>query len=216
MKPKRTRDAAGSRQAILEAAEKTFAAHGFHGARVERIAQAAGVAKGTVFLHFQDKENLLFALVEHRAGTFQQLYASLAKSDRSARERLEELADVHKWMRNDLLEFRRMMMSLWPTLPAGLRKRLHEFVRRTHTLMRDRVADLYRELLGSGGIDGSGPEELAAALLACVDGLTMRLHVPAPVPAAAAVSRAAKLAFIYNLERRAAQARKNGERKPKP
>lgn len=216
MKPKHTRDAAASRQAILKAAEKIFATHGFHGTRVESVAQAAGVAKGTVFLHFRDKQNLLFALAENRAGTFQQLYASLAKSDRSARERLEQLLDVHKWMRNDLLEFRRMMMSLWPTLPAGLRKRLHEFVRRTHTLLRDRVADLYREFVGPDGIDGSGPQELAAALLACVDGLTMRLHVPAPVPSAEMVSRAAKLVFIYNLERRAAEARKNGERKPKP
>jgi TetR/AcrR family fatty acid metabolism transcriptional regulator len=216
MKPKRTRDAAASREAILEAAEKVFAEHGFHAARVEEIARAAGVAKGTVFLHFGDKENLLFALVEHRATTFQELYASLAKSDRAPRARLETLLEVHKWMRNDLLDFRRTMMSMWTTLPAGLRKRLQEFVRRTHTLLRDRVADLYREFLGPDGVAGSGPEELAAALLACVDGLTIRLRIPAPVPSTEAVVRAAKLVFIDNLERRARQARQNGERKPKP
>jgi AcrR family transcriptional regulator len=208
MKPKRTRDAAASHLAILEAAQRAFAKHGFHAARVEEIARAAGVAKGTVFLHFRDKENLLLALVRHHTESAQQLFSRLADPGRSARRRLEELVDVHKWMRDDLTEFRRKMIGMWTTLPVPLRKRLEQFIRRSHVMFRDQVVGLYRELLGAEGLDGVPVELIAAALLACVDGLISRCEIPAVFPSGPAVTRAVKLAFIDNLERRAAECRR--------
>ena len=208
MKPKRTRDAAASRQAILAAAQHAFAEHGFQGARVEDIAAAAGVAKGTVFLHFKDKAGLLLALVRHRTASAQQLFSRLADPGRSARVRLEELVDVHKWMRDDLTDFRRKMIAMWTTLPAPLRKRLEQFIRRSHVMFRDQVAGLYRELLGAEGLDGVPVELIAAALLACVDGLISRCQIPAVFPTGPAVTRAVKLAFIDNLGRRAAECRR--------
>ncbi len=41
-----------------------FAEHGYRGARVEDIASEVGVAKGTVFLHFHNKEGLFLAAYE--------------------------------------------------------------------------------------------------------------------------------------------------------
>ena len=41
-----------------------FAEHGYRGARVEDIAAEVGVAKGTVFLHFGNKEGLFLAAYE--------------------------------------------------------------------------------------------------------------------------------------------------------
>lgn len=52
------------RAAILDAAEEAFLAHGFAGARVEAIARAAGVAKGTVYLYFPSKAALFVGVVE--------------------------------------------------------------------------------------------------------------------------------------------------------
>jgi AcrR family transcriptional regulator len=48
---------------ILAAAFEVFAAHGFEAARIDEVAQRAGVAKGTVYLYFQDKEDLFRAVV---------------------------------------------------------------------------------------------------------------------------------------------------------
>jgi AcrR family transcriptional regulator len=49
------------RDLILEVAMRHFADHGYRGARVEDIAAEVGVAKGTVFLHFGNKEGLFLA-----------------------------------------------------------------------------------------------------------------------------------------------------------
>src|SRR5918996_3809243 len=50
--------------AILEAAEEVFRRDGFHGATIERIAEAADVSVGTIYFHFGSKEALYLALVE--------------------------------------------------------------------------------------------------------------------------------------------------------
>jgi AcrR family transcriptional regulator len=51
----------GRRERIVEAAMQHFAEHGYRGGRVEDIAAAVGVAKGTVFLDFGSKEGLFLA-----------------------------------------------------------------------------------------------------------------------------------------------------------
>ncbi|WP_454918144.1 TetR/AcrR family transcriptional regulator [Xanthobacter sediminis] len=52
------------RRDILEAALAEFAAHGFAEAKLDLVARRAGVAKGTLYLYFSDKEALFRALVE--------------------------------------------------------------------------------------------------------------------------------------------------------
>ena len=49
------------RERIVEAAMRHFAEHGYRGGRVEDIANDVGVAKGTVFLDFSNKEGLFLA-----------------------------------------------------------------------------------------------------------------------------------------------------------
>ena len=49
---------------ILAAAAQLFASHHFHQARMEDIADLAGVGKGTLYRYFKDKEELYMALLE--------------------------------------------------------------------------------------------------------------------------------------------------------
>src|SRR6516162_1373048 len=51
------------RTAILSAALEEFAARGFAATRLDDVARRAGVAKGTIYLHFRDKESLFQELV---------------------------------------------------------------------------------------------------------------------------------------------------------
>jgi AcrR family transcriptional regulator len=54
------------RNAILEAAEAVFAERGFHAARIQDIAERGRTAVGTVYNHFETKEDVLRALLEER------------------------------------------------------------------------------------------------------------------------------------------------------
>jgi AcrR family transcriptional regulator len=54
------------RNAILDAAEAVFAERGFHGARIQDIAERARIAVGTVYNHFEHKDQVLAALLEER------------------------------------------------------------------------------------------------------------------------------------------------------
>src|SRR6476660_3807599 len=53
----------GKREAILAAALQEFSARGFAAARLDDVARRAGVAKGTTYLYFRDKETLFQELV---------------------------------------------------------------------------------------------------------------------------------------------------------
>jgi AcrR family transcriptional regulator len=59
---------------ILEAARKVFAERGFHEATVDDIAEAAGVAKGTVYLYYQSKRDVYFAALKFGIS---EMYSSL-------------------------------------------------------------------------------------------------------------------------------------------
>ncbi|HEY8040673.1 MAG TPA: TetR/AcrR family transcriptional regulator [Polyangiaceae bacterium] len=54
------------RNAILASAEAVFAERGFHGARIQDIAARARIAVGTVYNHFEQKDDVLAALLDER------------------------------------------------------------------------------------------------------------------------------------------------------
>jgi AcrR family transcriptional regulator len=59
----RAERAAERRGAIIEAAMDEFIARGFAATRLDDVAKRAGVAKGTIYLHFKDKEALFQELI---------------------------------------------------------------------------------------------------------------------------------------------------------
>ena len=60
---KREASSAARREAILTAALDEFSARGFEAARLDDVAKRAGVAKGTIYLYFRDKESLFQELI---------------------------------------------------------------------------------------------------------------------------------------------------------
>ena len=60
---KRKERSAARRDAILSAALEEFSARGFEATRLDDVARRAGIAKGTIYLYFRDKESLFQELI---------------------------------------------------------------------------------------------------------------------------------------------------------
>jgi len=130
----------GKRRAILEATIRVLREQGLGGLKVEDVARAAEIGKGTVYLYFRDKRELLKALVEHRATEFYADAEAILTEDRPFFERLRDLLDRR-------LAFVEEWRGLWAAVAAevaqGEAKKawltgLHE---RYHQILTDFVAD---------------------------------------------------------------------------
>lgn len=91
-----TRSAAQTRDLILQAALREFSKHGFAGARVERITQAAKTNDRMLYYYFQSKENLFRAALE-------QVYRDLRVFEEGLG--LEQLSPVEA--------IRKLLRSIW-------------------------------------------------------------------------------------------------------
>jgi len=86
----------GRPQEILAAAFEEFAANGYAASRVEDVAKRGGIAKGTIYLYFKDKEGLFRAVVRSMIGpVFEQLIPFVENFSGSAEELLCELQARH-------------------------------------------------------------------------------------------------------------------------
>lgn len=83
------------RDLITEAAVDVFAEKGFHQARVSDVARRAGVADGTIYLYFKNKEELLLSVFEDKMDQLLDgLRADLAGVD-DPKERIRRFARHH-------------------------------------------------------------------------------------------------------------------------
>jgi TetR/AcrR family fatty acid metabolism transcriptional regulator len=85
----------GKRERILDAAVRVFAAEGFYNAKVSQIAEAAGVADGTIYLYFKSKDDLLISLFEDRMERINARLHAALESERGAAERLRRVVRFH-------------------------------------------------------------------------------------------------------------------------
>src|SRR5262247_3769729 len=85
----------GKHEAILRAAARVFARSGYFNAKVSDVARTAGVADGTVYLYFKNKDDLLTSIFGWAMGEF----ISRAKAELAGledpREKLRRFAHLH-------------------------------------------------------------------------------------------------------------------------
>jgi AcrR family transcriptional regulator len=96
MKPKarpRTKPPQQRRDELMDAARRLFLEHGVASTTIDRIASGADVAKGTFYLHFSSKEDLLVALGEQ----FAQKHLSHIKAAIAAKPEADWTAKLATW-----------------------------------------------------------------------------------------------------------------------
>jgi AcrR family transcriptional regulator len=159
--------AAARRDAILDAALDEFSARGFAATRLDDVAKRADVAKGTIYLHFKDKESLFQELIRSKmapvVGTLEATFAA----DLPLRLVIDKAIDVfvrevYGSHRKDLI---RLIISEGPRFPALAELYYREVLSRIlksvrgllrRALERGELADntliRFPQLLGAPGI----------------------------------------------------------------
>jgi AcrR family transcriptional regulator len=107
------------REAILAAALDEFSARGFAAARLDDVARRAGVAKGTIYLYFRDKEALFQDLVRSIIGPLLARFEAPAEIDIPARVVAERVVDmfvreIYGTRRKDVI---RLILAEGPRFP---------------------------------------------------------------------------------------------------
>jgi AcrR family transcriptional regulator len=108
------------REAILSAALDEFSARGFAAARLDDVARRAGVAKGTIYLYFRDKEALFQDLVRSIIGPLLARFEAPAEIDIPARVVAERVVDmfvreIYATRRKDVI---RLIIAEGPRFPS--------------------------------------------------------------------------------------------------
>jgi AcrR family transcriptional regulator len=116
----RAERAAERRAAIVDAAFDEFVARGFTATRIDDIAKRAGVAKGTIYLHFKDKESMFEELVRTAIVPLVTRLAAPPAPGGTVRDAVERLAEtfireVATTRRGDII---RLIVSEGPRFPA--------------------------------------------------------------------------------------------------
>lgn len=142
---------------ILEAAVRVFARQGFYQSTVSQIAKEAGVADGTIYLYFKNKDDILVQFFSYRTKqVFDRFRAEVRKADAS----LDKLRNL---IRRHLTEFQRDRdMAVVYQVETHQSSRLAESQIREMSQM---YQDLISEIVELGQQEGSIRKDLYVGLV---------------------------------------------------
>ena len=80
---------------IIDAAVIVIAENGYHQAQVSKIAKQAGVADGTIYLYFKNKEDILISVFQEKMAVFVSKLEQILTKDLSASEKLKLMVENH-------------------------------------------------------------------------------------------------------------------------
>ena len=80
---------------IIDAAVIAIAENGYHQAQVSKIAKQAGVADGTIYLYFKNKEDILISVFQEKMGLFVDNLQDIIKNESSSSEKLKQMIENH-------------------------------------------------------------------------------------------------------------------------
>jgi TetR/AcrR family fatty acid metabolism transcriptional regulator len=83
------------KEQIITAAIKVFADKGFYNSKVADVAREAGIADGTIYLYFKNKDDLLISLFESKMEQILERFATTLKNGTSCREKLHRFIQLH-------------------------------------------------------------------------------------------------------------------------
>lgn len=158
------------RDALMNAAGNLFADTGYEGTTIEIIAQKAGMAKGSFYLHFQSKEEIFRALIEDASERIIERVRAIQRSDKSIEGKLKEIAQV-------ILSFHLGSSHPWffTLMEKGIERQKvmeHFYVKRKKVI--DVISGILRKGMDEGTVVDDNPDRLSNLFIGCINGTVVR------------------------------------------
>lgn len=80
---------------IIDAAVIVIAENGYHQAQVSKIAKQAGVADGTIYLYFKNKEDILISVFNEKMAVFVESLQDIIENGSSSQDKLSRMIKNH-------------------------------------------------------------------------------------------------------------------------
>lgn len=158
--PKRV-DREARREEILEAAVLVFARKGFAASRIEDVAAEAGIAKGSVYLYFDSRNELLSGVFDSYAARSAAVLSGLGEG--SGLEQLTRLVEGTAEMLAAHPHHARVMLDVWASNPPlDMAAMYREY--------RDAVGALLRQAQAEGELRDGIDERHAAVIVGALEG----------------------------------------------
>lgn len=169
-KPTRLERTADKRERILKAAIKVFARKGFYAARVSEIAKAAGVADGTIYLYFRNKDDVLTSVFESRITRLVEVLGEIVGSGGSFEDRFRRIVELQL----GVLEGRRELAEVVTVNLRQSSKLLKQFAAPFFVQYLEVMAGLVAEAQQAGIVRADvSPRIVARALWGALDGIAL-------------------------------------------
>jgi AcrR family transcriptional regulator len=189
---------------ILDAAESLLAQYGYRKMTVEDIARKVGIGKGTIYLHFNGKQELALSTVDRIVKRLVERLREIAAMEASATERLQSMLEMRVLFRFDRV--RKYSQGL-DDLLRSIRSALLERRRHHFELEASEFERVLQEGLNRGELSLEDPRQTAHLLLIATNSLLPFNLSPRELGDRADLLRRAKLVselLIQGLEARSA------------
>ena len=156
------------RDSILDATDRLLARYGYRKMTVEDIAVEAGIGKGTIYLHFNSKEEVVLSHIDRIVERLKEQLKEIARSDASAGEKLRRMLLMRVLFRFDSIQhYTQSLNDLLAALRPGLLSR--------RAIYFEAEAQIFADVLTAGRDSGEFTFEdahaTAHALLQATNGL---------------------------------------------
>jgi len=158
---------------ILQAAEKLFAKKGFYPTTIDEIAKEAKSAKGTIYLYFNNKEDLFFSVIETKLDLLLNKIQEAVEKPGSASQRIKAAIGIHL----KFLEENKNFFKVMESFPEGLKKKLERKLKGRVVEKQSRYIEildrLIQEAIERKEIKALDSKKLAIILMGIVHSLTV-------------------------------------------
>jgi TetR/AcrR family fatty acid metabolism transcriptional regulator len=198
--PNKRKGAPDKRDRILKAGIKVFAKNGFYSTRVSEIARAAGVADGTIYLYFKNKEDVLITIFEEGITRLLTILREVAESDEPFESRITHIVELQL----GLLEEQRDLAEVITVNLRQSSRLLKQYATPLFMQYIDVIAGVVRDGQEAGAFRKDlNPRVVARSLFGALDAILLTWAVGEGDPAALrkAASHCASL-FLEGLRKR--------------